>query len=406
MNEINFKSKNIIKNIKNALKASKHIKNDEEIRVCLNYNIPISKNVEKYINLIVIEIMKNDLINNNFTEKFIEENIIYILDYLYLFNESIDESIDSLCTNVIEYLENKIKNIIEDKMDKYLCVFHINNLELENTIQLGDVTLFPINKKDSELDEYNNNAYIKNFFKEGHVYAKTYIFGLKKYSSIKAQNNIKITLNALKFLLPPEKCNFNLDVDTTLPNYKQHIIFNSNGEIHSGFKLESSFSHCKLSEEDLKLYNFEFYILSILLSNKKPSDFEKRLITALYWFGEAMSIKTRGYKIIKNNDDSLYNLEFFNEYLKLLFLMVSLESVLVFENNQKAENISMRVSELIARPESKKKIKAFIKRMYTIRSTIVHSGSDYISQEDLKKLVKYTKLTLSYLIFINYSFNL
>ena len=92
--------------------------------------------------------------------------------------------------------------------------------------------------------------------------------------------------------------------------------------------------------------------------------------------------------------------------LRLLFLMVSLESVLVFENNQKAENISMRVSELIARPESKKKIKAFIKRMYTIRSTIVHSGSDYISQEDLKKLVKYTKLTLSYLIFINYSFNL
>ena len=63
MNLINFKSKNILKNLKRALKASEHIQNGEKITFNLNETIfPRNKFVNQYIDLIVLEIMELEII--------------------------------------------------------------------------------------------------------------------------------------------------------------------------------------------------------------------------------------------------------------------------------------------------------------------------------------------------------
>ncbi|WP_303247202.1 HEPN domain-containing protein [uncultured Methanobrevibacter sp.] len=112
------------------------------------------------------------------------------------------------------------------------------------------------------------------------------------------------------------------------------------------------------------------------------------------------------YKKIENKYNLLINnLEFFNAYQKLLYLVIALETVFVFDNESKSNAVSSKVSNLIAKPEYKNDIEKFIKNIYNIRSSIVHSGIEYISKEKIITLTQYTRLALYNLLLINYEFN-
>lgn len=410
MNLINFKSKNILKNLKRALKASEHIQNGEKITFNLNETIfPRNKFVNQYIDLIVLEIMELEIIHNNFSKIYIEKNILSILENLNSKRALTlpKQDFNDLCLELLNKFENEIKNIIDEDFDDYVCIFHIANLKLIKPITIGEVILFPLKNMDKKLKKYNEDIFGADFFREEEVYAKTLVYGSKEFAHSKAQNNIKITLNMLKLLLPEKQCNFNLDGDVFSPNYRQYVMFASDNEIASGVKLEGSIFHCEFTEEKVDSIRHELNILSTLFYKKNKSDFENRLITAIYWFGEAISIKMNEYKKIGNKHQSLIdNFEFFNAYPKLLYLVIALETVFVFDNNEsKSEAVSSKVSTLIAKPEYKNDIKKFLKYIYDIRSSIVHSGIDYISKEDLARLTKYTRLALFNIILINYNFN-
>ena len=410
MKLINIKSNNILKNLKRALKASKHIQEGERVKFTLNETIfPRNKSVDKYINSIVSEIMEQEIIHNNFSRKYIEENIISILENLNSRSALTlpKQDFNILCEDLLNNFENEIENIIDEDFDNYLCIFHITNLELIKPIAIGDVTLFPIKTIDDKLRKYNEDIFGGDFFREGEVYAKTRIYGSKEFAHSKAQNNIKIALNMLKLLLSDKKCNFNLDGDVFSPNYRQYAMFTSNDEIASGVKLEGSILHCEFTKENVGDLSNELNVLSILFNKKNKSDFENRLITAIYWFGEAMSIKMNEYKKIGNKHQSLIdNFEFFNAYPKLLYLVIALETVFVFDNDDSiSEAVSSKVSTLIAKPGRENEIKKFLKDIYGIRSSIVHSGIDYISKENLTTLAYYVRVALLDSIYINYKFN-
>ena len=409
MNMINFKSNSIIKNLKRALNASKHMRKDEKVEFNLNEIIfPRNEHVDKYINLIVSEIMEIEIIHNNFSKIYIEEQAISILENL----NSRDalklkkQDFNNLSKELLNNFENEIENTIEKEFDNYLCIFHITNLKLINPLTIGNVTLFPIKTMNNELEKYNEDIVGDDFFIEKQVYAKTRIYGSKEFAHSKAQNNIKIALNMLKLLLHDRQCNFNLDGDVFSPNYRQYVMFTSDDEIASGVKLEGSIFHCEFTEENVGDVRHELNVLSILFNKKNKSDFENRLITAIYWFGEAMSIKMNEYKKIGNKHQSLIdNFEFFNAYPKLLYLVIALETVFVFDDESKSEAVSSKVSTLIAKPGYENNIKKFLKDIYDIRSSIVHSGIYNITKEDLKNLTTYTRLALFNIISINYKFN-
>ena len=88
MNTINFKKKSLMKNFKKALKAANHIQPGEMVRTSSGGNhkmvFPRNSKVTKFIDLIINEIIKNPIIHNNFSRKFLEENIIYVLEDLQL----------------------------------------------------------------------------------------------------------------------------------------------------------------------------------------------------------------------------------------------------------------------------------------------------------------------------------
>ena len=405
MEYVTFKSKNIMKNFKRALRASQHIQQGEIIHFTIGSNMPLFKRnetVHNYVDAIVSEMMQNQIIENNFSKKELVKDIISILGHLDE-NNALNKDFNALYNQLIAELENKINNIIETEFDVFECYFHIENLKLDKELKIGDVTLFPV--KSRENFETLNEKILTNFFKENEVYAKTRVYGSKNYAHTKSQTKIKIALNMLKLFLHDYECNFNLDGDIIYPKIRFYVLINSKNEITGGFSPSSSNFGCDFNKD--AIYDeFQLYILSILFNNEPKSEIENRLITSIYWFGEAMSVQFKHSSKIENkHNDPLENIEFFDGYSKLMYLIISLESLFVYNDDSKSKAISKKVSALIANPGFEQEIEEFLRKIYDYRSKIVHSGIIYISNNDINRLIDCTRYAIFEVLYLNHFYH-
>lgn len=399
MKTINFKSNSLMKNFKKALKASKHIVPGETIHFTTgsmhNKIFPRNSHVNNYIDAILGEIMSNQIIQNNFSKKDLEEEIIIILENLDM-NDALnmnDADFLKLYKSLVNDFENKIINIIKNKFDEFECIFHVENLQLGNKIKIGDVTLFPFDNE-IKYNAINEELINDKFFKENETYAKTKIYGFKESARELSQVKIKISLNILKLFLPDYRCNFNLDGDTFTPKYRDYLLINRENDILKGF-IPKGLSHGCNFEKDIGDIDFELFRLSILLKSNPKSEFENRLITSIYWFGEALSLKIKNKSKIENERYfKLGNIEFFEAYDKLLYLIISLETLFVYGGEPKSKAVSCKVSELISKPGYEEEISSFLEKIYDYRSKIVHSGSVFISKKDMDTLIHFTRIAL------------
>lgn len=406
MISINLKTNSLIKNFYNSLKASHHCKKNSKTYFQYKSKLNIDKNVDNHIKLIISEIMSYELINNNFSKKFIVENIILILEQLYdknAFNLN-NENFKKLYFEYVESFENEINTKINDfKVFEYIG--HVKNLKIPKKIEIGDVILFTFKSSTSDLAYINDDKYhFEEFFKENEVYARTKVYGSRDYSIKKSEVKIKIALNILKLFQPPHFCNFNLDGEVVQIERRDYILLNENLPMFIGTRSIGGFFYsCEIEENELEKYSFYMNILSSLLKNKNKSSFENRLLTSVYWFGEAISYGMMNYRKEDNkHSHELENFEYFHTYPKLLNLVIALETVFVFGNEHKSESISSKVSSLISNPGYEKFIYLFLNQIYDIRSKLVHSGITYISKDDLDTLINYTRAALQKIILINH----
>lgn len=368
--------------------------------------LKIDKNVDRYIKQIISEMMKEEVIVNNFSKNYITTNVISILEEIYDkngFNLN-NNYFKNLYFDLIGDFENEINNTIENDFKKFEFISHIDNLKLSRKIKIADVVLFPYDPSTSDLAYVNDNEYISDdFFRDNEVYARTCVYGSKDYAIKKSEVKIKMALNILKFLLPDHLTNFNLDGETINNIFRDHILLNSNELFGWGSRIVGDFHfHCDIDDNLLKEMSFNLEILSSLFKNNR-STFENNLLSAIYWFGEAVSQGMMKYRDADNKySTELDNFEYFNAYPKLLNLIISLETVFIYGNEDKSKSISSKVSALIANPGYDEFISEFLKEIYISRSKIVHSGIVYISKNDLNTLVNYTRAAIFKLALINH----
>ena len=407
MNSINFKTNSLIKYFKNAIKASYHCQHDSKTYFMYKSKLKIDKNVDRYIKQIISEMMKEEVIVNNFSKNYITTNVISILEEIYDkngFNLN-NNYFKNLYFDLIGDFENEINNTIENDFKKFEFISHIDNLKLSRKIKIADVVLFPYDPSTSDLAYVNDNEYISDdFFRDNEVYARTCVYGSKDYAIKKSEVKIKMALNILKFLLPDHLTNFNLDGETINNIFRDHILLNSNELFGWGSRIVGDFHfHCDIDDNLLKEMSFNLEILSSLFKNNIRSTFENKLLAAIYWFGEAVSQGMMKYRDADNKySTELDNFEYFNVYPKLLNLIISLETVFIYGNEDKSKSISSKVSALIANPGYEEFISEFLKEIYIDRSKIVHSGIVYISKDDLNTLVDYTRAAIFKLALINH----
>lgn len=406
MNSINFKTNSLIKYFKNAIKASYHCQHDSKTYFMYKSKLKIDKNVDRYIKQIISEMMKEEVIVNNFSKNYITTNVISILEEIYDkngFNLN-NNYFKNLYFDLIGDFENEINNTIENDFKKFEFISHIDNLKLSRKIKIADVVLFPYDPSTSDLAYVNDNEYISDdFFRDNEVYARTCVYGSKDYAIKKSEVKIKMALNILKFLLPDHLTNFNLDGETINNIFRDHILLNSNELFGWGSRIVGDFHfHCDIDDNLLKEMSFNLEILSSLFKNNR-STFENNLLSAIYWFGEAVSQGMMKYRDADNKySTELDNFEYFNAYPKLLNLIISLETVFIYGNEDKSKSISSKVSALIANPGYEEFISEFLKEIYINRSKIVHSGIVYISKDELNTLVDYTRAVIFKLVLINH----
>jgi hypothetical protein len=115
---------------------------------------------------------------------------------------------------------------------------------------------------------------------------------------------------------------------------------------------------------------------SEMLKRETPSQFELRLLSALQWAGKA-SVEPR------------------REEAFLLFA-VSLESLLLERNDKSeiAETLALRLAHLVSGPATRSMVYHDTKKLYRIRSKIVHSGSFDVGEDQLSEIRYYTRLAL------------
>jgi len=115
---------------------------------------------------------------------------------------------------------------------------------------------------------------------------------------------------------------------------------------------------------------------SAILQADEPTEFQGRIISALQWAGRA-SVEPR------------------NEEAFLLFA-IALESLLMAreDKSELTEKLALRAAHVIAIPKGRLRVYREVKRLYAIRSQIVHSGHAEVGEADLSLVRFYVRVAL------------
>lgn len=364
----------------------------------------------KYLRNAVEEINKDGYIKNNVTSKLLEDKIISII------KDSFEIDTESK-SHFVDVKLNDLKSDIKKGIMKWNFHVPIYNLSIENSFMIGKVHFYNFDKnigekfkklfensfdQDEDLTEIevNINEECKFFIKKniGSTVAEIKLKGIFESSHQTAFHQIRLTLNVLKLF-----AQYDSDEYAIKGEIKESIerITLGYSEDESGDK-----NYFRLWQRTGPKYKHEINdeIIEIMKENgldeldrilklDNPTKLEKRILTAIYWFGESMNIKIpEDQNFIfreKMKDDG--NLEYFNLGDKFLKLSNALETLIVFDKNEPiVHSVSERCAFLLNDnyPKmSKLEINKIVKNLYNTRSRIVHNGDTFVSKIDLISMI-------------------
>ena len=361
--------------------------------------------------LLLQEIYQDPFIKQNFPRAYIEDRI----------NSLISLSFKLPPEKRPEFFADEIKKFPEDlrkNIKEWTIIVPIDNFKIEKKCSIGDVIFYPSDNKNFEriinlltgilkenphytdeektrlinqqLEILRNSA---NGFRVTFAEVKTK--GIIEIAQKEAMKKIRMSLNVARlYNLPYDSQNrmyFGIYGEVIRHNLRYIMRYEServniNPIIErTGFILPFEFTEKRLQ----LMKNNGYHDLEAILLSEKQTDFEKRLLTTIYWYGEAMN--TEIYFDTKDSLEStsdFKHLEYFNLNQKFFKLMVALESILLFDENEPiSNNVAERTAFLLSTKfEDRKKIKHIIKDLYSKRSAIVHHGKSSLSLMDLDQL--------------------
>jgi len=359
--------------------------------------------------LLLDEILKDSFVRKNYPRDYIENQINKIISSA--FKIPLDKRQDFLKKKIEEFQEELEKGIHD-----WVILIPIENFKLDKTWSIGDIKFYPANAKNinKNLALFRNNLQKNKHYTDEEKeiivdlqkrlltdsfkgiigsFAEVKIRGIADVAQQEAMNRLRLILNVIRlFNLPNEE--------------SQRIFFGISGEIIQGkSRYTMRYTNDKRNlnpviERTGYIFPFElnekkvqfmrengFNKLKKILSITKKTNFQNRLLTSIYWYGEAINsdISYDEKKVLENFNKEFGNLEYFNLNLRFIKLITALESLLLFDENEPIQNnIAERSAFLLSKKfEERKEIKKTIKTFYKKRSRVVHHGEGSISISDL-----------------------
>lgn len=370
------------------------------------------------------EIFKDTRIKEYFPREYVEEKIQSIISRS--FNIPLEKREKFFTDEIYKFYEDLKKNIKE-----WVILVPIDNLKIKENFSIGDVIFFP---SDNHNFEKIANDLVTHILKNNPHYtddekkvilnqqldiirksangftitlAEVKIKGIKEIAQKEAMQKVRIALHIARlYNLPSEHestMQFGICGEVIRYNIRYTIRYDSDLTTvapvseTTGFMFPFEFTDKRL--EFMKNNGYED-LKNIFLS-KKPTDFEKRLLTTIYWYGEALKTETfyESKTALEGNSDYKH-LEYFNLNQKFLKLMIALESILLFDENEPiTNNVAERVAFILeSKFDGRKSIKSIIQRLYKLRSGIVHHGKSNLSKDDVNLLSWIVQKTIFNLI--------
>lgn len=363
------------------------------------YSFPVNKEINDHIMGALIEISRNEPVKTNLPEKYIREEVENIL--MVVFNQPKEQRRDLLNDNLTEFREI-IKKKLKDEIKDYEFTLQVNRLLLEEDIVIGEVSFFKYNEnKGNEInsDEIEKEySFLRNmmggpatFLKEGNTYAEVKATGVQDYAYSLALYKVRLALNIIKLFSRPDYCVFGLVGESLDLIYRTSVLVTDSKEPRLRRELVGGHPEYFLNKQVLDFMEEHGLneLNNILKKESKLTEYENRLLTGIYWYGEAVSVIASDEKVGDGKrTNSIENFEFFNRGEKLLKLFTALESVLIFSDKEQiTQNIAERTAMIIAEDyENRLNIKKRLIKIYNDRSKTVHQGLTYVSKNDLSWL--------------------
>ena len=364
---------------------------------------------------------KKIVIQEIYQDRFIKDNfpVVYIEDRI---NRLISLSLKLPSEKRSEFFITEIKKLSQDlrkTIKEWTILVPIDNLKLEKKCSIGDVIFYPSDNKknfnriielltgilkdnphyteeqkkiiiDQQLDILRKSAndLIVTF-------AEVKTKGIIEIAQMEAMKKIRMSLNIARlYNLPSDNANMiymGICGEVIRPNVRYIMRYESEiSNINPIFERTGFIFPFEFTENRLKFMMKNGYKdLIDIFTTEKQTDFQKRLLTTIYWYGEAINTET--YIDVKENLESktdFKHLQYFNLNQKFLKLMIALESILIFDENEPiTNNIAERTAFLLYDTyEERKDIKNKIKNLYSKRSSIVHHGKSSLSLTELDEL--------------------
>jgi len=214
---------------------------------------------------------------------------------------------------------------------------------------------------------------------------------------------IRLAINIIKFFVDPQSSQFGLIGELPRPEYRTIFYYDKKSFNGGNKQLIGSPPNFRVDKQFIEKPFFRE--LDGILKEPNPSAFEKRLLIALYWYGESINVQyNEKERIYERRDEEHDNLEYFKIGEGFLKLFTSLESLLLKDGEgQKKRNLSDRGSKLLSKAESEqiKYYKPYLRFLYSIRGKIAHNGNNSVLANEFADLRTFVNIILSSLIILN-----
>ena len=376
------------------------------------------------------EILKDDFIKRNITEKFLEEKLEGILsETLKLKEKERSNFIKNELTNLKIYFQNEIRD--------WIFIVPINNLVVKRIFSVGNVRFYVLNnhrkkkvknillnnlKNNKNYTENQKEKILKNVQKiyitplSGSTCAEVKVMGVLDHAQQLAFHRIRLAISALKLYAYPNddfyKRYFGVIGDVIGPTHRVCLRYTVDEKrFNPSFEKIGYLDHFSLDGDRIKFMKANgFNKLNEILKIPNPNDVERRLLTSIYWFGEAMSLqvyysKDQIYGDYRKKHENLTYFKFSERFIKLF---TALECLLILNNRETIANNLARRSALLLSKEYKERriINKKVKELYHKRSDIVHQGEEFISKSNLAYLTRFVQAAIITLIKIKDRYNL
>lgn len=330
-----------------------------------------------YLKKLALTIYKDEKIKSTISLKFIEEQIIqWCLETV--------KSQKAKCS-----LSNFLLNAFEESIEEFKIHYPILNLNIGTEFYIGDVLIGYFTKDyidflSKEFLNKNPSEIISPFESrrkelQGRVFARYITTGEEEKAKEVAFEHCAVAVDVLKICsdtidFPQHKISFDID-RRTKENLKNEIFIVKVQEPDS-FKINFSRGpsiHQIYNDEWLRMKQNHIEIFSSFLKTDpvELSELKILIINSIKRFANALSTSNLHQRIIE--------------------LFTILESLLLpNENANIMESLTKYCSKIVSKKiEVRERLIKLIKKMYSVRSKLVHHGiEDTIDMEDLKELQK------------------